>query len=1762
MRNHLQYLMYDDGSLNQLGHRIFYQTSCVFTMLALIPKFQQMSLLLNIFARCSYVFSCNIASQPRCYQIRWQMTFWTMPRQSTAMQFHLVRHRSGFYKVWDKVPRIGEAQNPGPTCNTKYMPDHVNIPDDAINIGVVNPTGLIFKHESIATLGPGIWSVAESRVTKKGQQTLRREFKKLQFHTAFSKPVPTLGKNSGNYYQGIASGVACITQLPLMKTLFDIPQSILESSRFLATHISLGPHATLLVITIYAPPPTSHSIQDPQTLTESMLKCANRLVRSWNGPAIIQGDFNQDISANADIAELFTVGWVEAHDISVRVHQHSKQPTCITANGGVSHNTKILCNPIVANSIVYCNAWDDFLFATHPTLVLTCNLNTISRPHAVWKLPKPFTCHNFDREVAEDFQPHPNFSNQFREAITQCDVQQAADLWTTQAEVVLANSARDQAGRTVMFPQSHFGRNKGPKIINSPLSTPVLKPARQDEPNPNFAQGPTRYRQHLRQYRRLHTLVGLYRARQKNPTTQNIKACDDLWKAIQEASGFHKHGFPKWVCDHLSIPYSYHLPTIEVVIVLRDKFGEHFHTFTQKVREDFKQQVDNTFQQDWDKGGALTFAALRETGPQPSCYVGKTSQTTVKRIRWTKLGIQVLPCCDTRTFQTGSPVSFQGQTAMVTNVNHEFNTLTVDRPFVLKSQDFTITQKICIFDNHLATQEVTTQWNKFLQRDAGLTSEDWPEADRIAAEIPQQPLMNVPPFEPELWRRVHKSTNIKSARGSCGFTVAETRAFPTWVLLLLFQVYELIEAQAKWPDSWVCAFTVMLPKTSEPNSALDFRPITVLSRLYRMWARYKSISLLLQMSQRIPNLIAGGTKGMSALLLNAHFQETMSDQPQSSGLTVDIMKCYNCIPRYPLIAFMARLGWPPTLIRTYLAALTALKRSFLVLGHCSTWQYSHTGIPEGCALAVASMLTINAALYYFLQNRVPETILFTFADNWALKFLTIPGAFTSAQALESFCAALALQLSVPKSWTWATTKAVASQLQALQLQGSTVPNIRHTKDLGVDVTYRGKQNKTHLRHRLQLGLIRCTKIQKSNIPKSRSARLLQCSCYPKAAYGIELSKSDCSTFNRFRTNAKKSMGYTKQGSSPWIILSLLGNQLDFEHYTVKRTILFWRKYLQTFPTRVQEVFKKIAINEKGPLSGIIACFNKLGNVTPLGYWYTPHFGIVNWLTASQKWLCYIINFEWKFFACKQLQGRQHFHASMVDSDSFLKNVAKFTPEEQAIIKNHAGGTQYTHDAKSHFDLNTPDLCPFCKQDRDTRSHRILHCPILAPCRAHFNQKVWGELRDNATLRHFGLLPMAPPMCNIRQNFNNPWPNLRIQFRRKLHVFTDGSCYHNEYRHFAIAGAAAVVFEDVNIDAPIFSQRFLLPTQDHTSFRAEIFATFLAVQICTTPTIYTDCQAVFDEWQQILRIFRSGNRPQPSDHTDLWEPIIQTIQHTFQDIRVVKVKAHSNENDWVSKANAIADSEAKKVVTDDNSDLYSSLNTQVNRYLERRLIQHQVMEFQVQAAIFEFNLQLKHDETTVQETRNQAQQMAEPHEPLYQVPNDITYAQCSRCIYNADFLFRLAQWASTLFWEQTPHHSTSYLELMLQLIYETRTYPPFVVAKYPDRAENNQKIWLLRDQHPCKDFQGYTCQDLLTAFIRTINWGQRRLNVHFFPDDFQPQVSSLHIFQYKGYTSGIRHRAKLNCAPQIQTFCREHLPFRVNLKFPPPHVTPHVAPAAP
>ena len=428
--------------------------------------------------------------------------------------------------------------------------------------------------------------------------------------------------------------------------------------------------------------------------------------------------------------------------------------------------------------------------------------------------------------------------------------------------------------------------------------------ARHGELSSSLKQTPTWFRQHLRQARRLQTLQHLVAAKDRNPSNANQQTCQELWDAIKNAQGF-KQGFPKWAVNELQWVFPQNLPSHEMCKVFAYSFHQYFAQLDAQVKREEREKLMTVFDTDWAKGGSKSFAGIREDGPQQLCYVAKTKRFKICRVRWPKQGRTTICCYEAHEIDLNLPITFQGQTVNVVSVQDKW--VTLRKPLILKNgHDFIATQRAFVYDTTSATDEVVSTWNAFLKRDEAHLTDGWTDAEQIAHMIPQQSEIPVPDYNFDLWTSTQATTPEKSARGSCGFTVREMRVMPEWLVSLLFQIFRLIDSTSKWPQVWLYAFTVMLPKTNNPESPLDLRPITILSRIYRQWSRYKAIAILVGLSNRVPSVIAGGTQNMSALLLSAFFQETLESEPRESecnGVTIDIIKCYNVIPRYPLKPF-------------------------------------------------------------------------------------------------------------------------------------------------------------------------------------------------------------------------------------------------------------------------------------------------------------------------------------------------------------------------------------------------------------------------------------------------------------------------------------------------------------------------------------------------------------------------------------------------------------------------------------------------------------------------------------------------------------------------------------------------------------------------------------------------------------------------------------------------------------------------------------------
>lgn len=651
---------------------------------------------------------------------------------------------------WDKVQRLGEAKNPGPEL------DHER--DKQIRFSLVNPTGLFKKDDLIAALGPGTYSIAETHATVKAQRNMQKAFRARLINPIFGPPVPPhLGNDT---CKGIASGVACLSTFPCRLVPLDGFDEIFNTCRILASHVNLGPNLTCLVVTIYAPPRTSSTFEDSKGFTIQLLECAASVVQNWKGPAIIAGDFNQDILQYDVVRKLFQSGWDDGQTLHNRRYGSPIQPTCVLPQG-VSYFSNILCNPVMIRSFNWCTTTDES-FCGHPVLTLSCNLAALRQKVVIWKLPKPLECHKFDEHAMDQCQHTFDAKTaQINRYLEQGEIEAATQIWTQITERTLAVAARNSNGQPANFTPAHFQRHKGPKFQTIPVSQPITKWGRSGDHQPCNMQGPVWHRQHLRQLRRLQTLVNLVKAREREPNDSNGAACASLWIKVVNAPGFKK-GFPVWVVNTLRTTWPLVLPNSNALEKIYLLFLDYFQEIDRNLSKEYRDHTKQVFDDDWNKGGKLSFKAIKEEGVQPLCFVARTVNIMVKKTRWSKKGLTNILVDSTHNLQTDLPIVFQGQKRSIVSCTP--HSIQVDNPLWLRDRNFVIKQTQYIYQPREAGNEVVNSWNAFLQRDK--VDDQWDKAEEILHTIPAGPSIDLPDFDPILWQRVQAKTPLRSARGS------------------------------------------------------------------------------------------------------------------------------------------------------------------------------------------------------------------------------------------------------------------------------------------------------------------------------------------------------------------------------------------------------------------------------------------------------------------------------------------------------------------------------------------------------------------------------------------------------------------------------------------------------------------------------------------------------------------------------------------------------------------------------------------------------------------------------------------------------------------------------------------------------------------------------------------------------------------------------------------------------------------------------------
>ena len=171
-----------------------------------------------------------------------------------------------------------------------------------------------------------------------------------------------------------------------------------------------------------------------------------------------------------------------------------------------------------------------------------------------------------------------------------------------------------------------------------------------------------------------------------------------------------------------------------------------------------------------------------------------------------------------------------------------------------------------------------------------------------------RPLEDCPtcPFQDlneNVWVDSLRGVKKLTARGADGFSTRDCTLIQGELLSSLLQILQHVESGDRWPQQWVLARVVVLSKGYEPKTPLDIRPISILSKFYRLWSRLRSLEVLKHIGKLMPPQVSATAGGVSADLLAAH----TADQIESSqfhgnpmcGIIIDLVKCYNLLPWLP-----------------------------------------------------------------------------------------------------------------------------------------------------------------------------------------------------------------------------------------------------------------------------------------------------------------------------------------------------------------------------------------------------------------------------------------------------------------------------------------------------------------------------------------------------------------------------------------------------------------------------------------------------------------------------------------------------------------------------------------------------------------------------------------------------------------------------------------------------------------------------------------------
>ena len=1425
--------------------------------------------------------------------------------------------------------RIGEAKNPGPSTRRPAP--------TAINLAVINPTAVLNKVSTFVSLRKQfnihLFALSETSATSSAQTTLSKQFAAQKLTVNWSPPVPPQ-RDTLKCDRGKASGTAIISAVPMRPCRHKLPDPWQTNTRLNRAIVQIG-QSHFQVWTVYG---FSSSQPRSKERTNELLSFVFSQLDNVPLPFVICGDFNAEVTHLPIWTSFAQKGACDLAQIHNRLYGVTMPMTCHQATRPDSAIVSKDIVPLIQSIQVLPATW----FSVHAPVVFSIKLPQVALFRHHFTLPRSFM--EFaptKQDLAEAHQkitghnPPPTTLEEWG-----FEVESTVDQWLAYKGPAL--------GIPSALPRAFRGRCTELKLQSKPVVSNVRSGRQGDyEPPDEILSHKTKRK--VKQHRRIESLLRRLNANPL-PHLKGNRYFSDLcqeWLCILR-SNCYGPPFAKWLADIPEIGYpQWPLPS---VAYLHDVLQYSKYTLEQTVATDRKvYQEKAKFAAKLDRqhmGSKQAFSQIRGAPKSPINSLRK-QVVCQAQATWDEIHHTVdLVHPDLAHFQSSTPFLVEGSSGKLYHYEEGHITFVLDNMPETCSDTAQVTQCTELCDPEEVADHLSTYWMQWWQNTLPPISDHatW-DFDADLQHLPELPTLDID-LTLEALKRAISKLKTNSARGLDSISAYELQTLPDSLLEQLLCVFRTYDKG--FPSWFMRARTFPLRKCDGTPEVHQTRPITVLSQLYRLWGALICSQILLQWQYLLPKGITGmlPSRGshMAAYAAQLGIEFDHYQGKQSTGLTLDLRKCFNLISHQAGRRLLLAAGIPRVLVEQWISSIRALTRFWEIESSHYGPVHSNNGFPEGDIWSVVVMIAIGLHWIATLEAQMPEHIQCSaYADNWGWKSHAPSANVDAALATCAFLLPYGLQIDWDKTWCWGTSTALAKQVQQLLQQAlpeHPIAILSHSRDLGFELQYSGAHRIGHRITRYDEGFRRLSKLEHLKVDLVVKEHLVTSSVWPAALYGSEIYPPSGELLQKFASKAADALLGHSKAMSPSIALLLLGSQiLDPGFVCIRMALRAARAWLlqcnqeeclryyhlvATFNGRSHEI--------KGPAATLKHYLRLIDwQLDKKGFLQVAPFQKVHIILDSWQRIDYFLQLSWqKDLVTTKTHRTSLFGIADISRQDTVSLLTKFPDQQRRNLVREIAGAFQAPNQKIHWIEDPSQHCAFCT-GTDSKHHRLCECPAFSEIRAPYLEMLSEIESNHPSLLEFPVVHVHPDSC-VHQHLQYQEPRAIFSESVQAHViqrdlqgeepiqfFTDGSCSHPEHsttRYSSFAIVMDICTSDIERRAQIdrYEATGAMPTTlvliaaarafgEQTINRAELMAVTEIVRHVPKAVIYSDsaysCSAVDECFNstQLADVSKCAN-------LDLHLELLQALTPRH---KIYKIAAHqtiSQLGDALSKYRAL------------------------------------------------------------------------------------------------------------------------------------------------------------------------------------------------------------------------------------------------------------------